>query len=552
MARDDPPAEPKKLGAYLFCSPATIRGALQRQGLSLANPRPDKQLGEILVESGAITVEELDAAVRAQRIARLRACPLFSALSKMELAALGSHFDEVSVAAGEQFITEGSEDRTLYVVATGEVEVFRTDEDGHEVVLATVASGEPIGEMGYFAGGVRTASVRALQATELLRASYDDLTEYFENVPRVAHAFIDVVEQRRADTTRRMKAHTHDRKHVHQQLPQLAGLVDLAQPHHGVEHMRRSIERLLARAGRELDAERLCLFVPDPQTGELRPLVAEGVNTRKLRLRAGRGVAGWVADNRELANIFDAYEDERFAADLDELTGVHTHTVLAAPVIGAEDTLLGVVEALNKQLGAFTEDDESLLKGWCEELADALENHRNYETTLTQTRRLACALEVATRLAAGLPVPLLMRAIEDSAARQLDCDACQLMLVDPATNSLRSVARAAGSLDMVQQALESAPAGRVAIEGGVLAIDAEGRDRDLLRRVGNQLGIETPAVTVAVPVRDPGRRIVAILQVARLEARRLDEEAIAWLETIAAQIGTAAVFQAEAAAPASA
>ncbi len=66
-------------------------------------------------------------------------------------------------------------------------------------MIATVGAGEPIGEMGYFAGGVRTSCVRTLETTQLIRAEYKDLTDYFENAPRVALAFTTVVEHRKKE-----------------------------------------------------------------------------------------------------------------------------------------------------------------------------------------------------------------------------------------------------------------------------------------------------------------------------------------------------------------
>ena len=55
---------------------------------------------------------------------------------------------------------QGEEDPSLFVIASGLVEVFRLDNAGDEIPIAQVGAGEPIGEMGYFAGGVRTACVR--------------------------------------------------------------------------------------------------------------------------------------------------------------------------------------------------------------------------------------------------------------------------------------------------------------------------------------------------------------------------------------------------------
>ena len=120
-------------------------------------------------------------------------------LSKTELAAISSRFKEITVEAGKQFIIQDQPDPTLYIICEGRVEVYRTNLDGSHVHIAYVEPYEPIGEMGYFQGGVRTASIKAIDAVECLRADYSALTHYFENVPRVAHAFMEIVQFRQQE-----------------------------------------------------------------------------------------------------------------------------------------------------------------------------------------------------------------------------------------------------------------------------------------------------------------------------------------------------------------
>ena len=189
----------KKLGGYMVVSRGALSNAVEKQISEYAQNGKMKPIGEMLVEQGIISQEELENSLRNQRIARLAGCPVFASLSKTELAALSKHFHEVSVGPGEQFIMQGEDDPSMYVIASGEVEVFRVSNAGEEIHIATVGAGEPIGEMGYFSGGTRTACVRAITPTFLLKADYDDLTDYFTNVPRVAYAFTSVVENRRAE-----------------------------------------------------------------------------------------------------------------------------------------------------------------------------------------------------------------------------------------------------------------------------------------------------------------------------------------------------------------
>ena len=192
-------AEAKRFGDYLIISPGTLQSAVKRQGQALKQGLQPKHIGELLVESGDITRDEHESALRRQRVDRLACSPVFSMLEKTELSGISTRFVEVNVPAGKQFIIQDEPDPTLYIIAAGKVEVYRTNLDGSHLHIAYVESYEPIGEMGYFQGGVRTASVRAVDNVECLRADYSALTHYFENVPRVAHAFMNIVDIRRRD-----------------------------------------------------------------------------------------------------------------------------------------------------------------------------------------------------------------------------------------------------------------------------------------------------------------------------------------------------------------
>ena len=202
---DKIPYEDKRIGDFLACSKGLLQNAVKKQGYILKHKIPYKTIGKLLIENGDITREDWETAIRKQRIFRLRSCPVFSSLSDTELAALSSSFVEVTVDMGEQFIVQDMPEPTLYILASGKVEVYRTEVDETRTHIAYVEPPEPIGEMGYFSGGVRTASVRAVKTSILLRANYKDLTHYFENVPRVAFEFMRIVEARRQDTEEILK-----------------------------------------------------------------------------------------------------------------------------------------------------------------------------------------------------------------------------------------------------------------------------------------------------------------------------------------------------------
>jgi hypothetical protein len=190
------------LGDYLPISRGAKRVAMQKKRDAKLKGDLVKMIGEILLESGTISEEDLEIAIRKQRADRLGLCPVFESLSRPELTALSNHFKEISLPAGQQFIMQGENDPSLYILVSGRVQVFATDEDGTETHIAYVDPVEPIGEMGYFQGGKRYVSVRSIDPIEMLCASYSDLTNYFENVPKVALAFLEVVKRRQEETAR--------------------------------------------------------------------------------------------------------------------------------------------------------------------------------------------------------------------------------------------------------------------------------------------------------------------------------------------------------------
>ncbi len=196
---------PRLIGEYLPCSRGSIRMAMQKKRDAKVKGHTVKRLGVILLEENMIDEEQLENALRQQRADRLGLCPVFISLSRSELLAIGNQFEEISIEAGKQFIFEGENDPTLYVLVDGQLEVFTHDDENNEIHIANVKPIEPIGEMGYFQGGIRTASVRSLVPTELLAAGYNKLTHYFEHVPRVAHAFLGVIKRRQEETNQKIK-----------------------------------------------------------------------------------------------------------------------------------------------------------------------------------------------------------------------------------------------------------------------------------------------------------------------------------------------------------
>lgn len=65
----------------------------------------------------------------------------------------------------------------------------------------------------------------------------------------------------------------------------------------------------------------------------------------------GVGIAGAVAETKELINIKDAYDDPRFNCEIDMRTGYKTSAMLSMPICNYEGDVIGVAQIINKTNG---------------------------------------------------------------------------------------------------------------------------------------------------------------------------------------------------------
>lgn len=107
--------------------------------------------------------------------AHLSAVEAFRELPPEELAEIGRTLKLVAVARGQALVHQGDAAAAMYIVVSGRFKVAR---EGQAKPIAEIGSGQPIGEIAFFAGGLRTANVIAERDSlvlELSRADFDAL-----------------------------------------------------------------------------------------------------------------------------------------------------------------------------------------------------------------------------------------------------------------------------------------------------------------------------------------------------------------------------------------
>ena len=139
------------------------------------------------------------------------------------------------------------------------------------------------------------------------------------------------------------------------------------------------LQRVMLEATRMLNADRSTLFLHDDKTGELFSRVAMGDSIGEIRLPDTAGIAGAVFTSQETVNIPYAYADLRFNPAFDKQTGYFTRSILCVPIINKDGKCIGCTQALNKKGGGFTDEDESRLKAFTQQVAIAFENAKLFE-----------------------------------------------------------------------------------------------------------------------------------------------------------------------------
>ena len=107
--------------------------------------------------------------------AELRPIGLFGALSDDVLAHLASTLSVQRPESGEVVFREGDDANAMYVVVGGEMEVLKRSKRGTESRVALLGPGDWFGEMSIVDIQPRSATVRALAPSRLLRISAADL-----------------------------------------------------------------------------------------------------------------------------------------------------------------------------------------------------------------------------------------------------------------------------------------------------------------------------------------------------------------------------------------
>lgn len=121
---------------------------------------------------------------------------IFSGLSDKELSLIESHAVTRSFPKNAVVINEGDETDSLYIIISGAVKVFLSDEHGKEIIINNQGPGEYFGELALIDDAQRSASVMTTEKSTFSMISKNDFREVLAKNPNIALSLIKDLTQR--------------------------------------------------------------------------------------------------------------------------------------------------------------------------------------------------------------------------------------------------------------------------------------------------------------------------------------------------------------------
>jgi signal transduction histidine kinase len=144
-----------------------------------------------------------------------------------------------------------------------------------------------------------------------------------------------------------------------------------------------------------LNVEGTSVLLRDPSSDDLIFAASTGANSEGLvgkRMPITDGIVGWAARERRPVWVTDAQHDSRFYRQVDATTSLTTRSVLAVPLM-FKGMVWGVVEAINKTDGTFSQRDCEVLEALASSAAIAIENAQLYSSLRESNTQLQAALQ---------------------------------------------------------------------------------------------------------------------------------------------------------------
>jgi len=157
-------------------------------------------------------------------------------------------------------------------------------------------------------------------------------------------------------------------------------LIDLSRDLASTLNLDSLLDRIIWAAKDLTDAEATSILLYDDAARELYFQAATNLDEptrRGLVVPLEGSIAGWIVANKQPVRSANAHKDPRHY-NIEQATSLSTESLLGVPMV-TKNKVIGVLEAINKTNGKFTQDDEEMLVALGTQAAVAIENARLFQ-----------------------------------------------------------------------------------------------------------------------------------------------------------------------------
>jgi sigma-B regulation protein RsbU (phosphoserine phosphatase) len=197
-----------------------------------------------------------------------------------------------------------------------------------------------------------------------------------------------------------------------------------------LEELLAKIPQLIARLTR---FSAFSVYLLDEKRQELRVAYAVGYPDdvqRKLRLRVGQGVVGAAVEEGRPILVNDIRLEPRYRGPLRNML-----SQLAVP-LRRKGRVIGAMNLLDEAEGAFTPQDEMLLRQFAAHVAVAIENARLFHSERQYTETLETLAEIGREMSSILDLDVLLTRIANLTKRLIDYRTFGILLLNEDTEEL--------------------------------------------------------------------------------------------------------------------
>jgi len=294
------------------------------------------------------------------------------------------------------------------------------------------------------------------------------------------------------------------------------------------------IEMVLKLVMAAVGSEAAAIYRHDPDRRERRTRFMSCGDCKMITIgrEPSAGVLGWVMDRIESVIINDTAIDPRVDHQMGNLLGVPARSLLALPLIG-RGKLIGVVEAVNKIKGEFTQVDVDVLSGLNNQIAVAIDNAYLYREAKREALEKTLLYEIGQKLSGKLSLQEVLGAILDSLKQVVKFDSGGVFLCDDRgldLNAIYTVGYGAESQKSLHLKCDEGLVGAAATSGKEVIVDDVTTDSRYVQANPSTLS------EIAVPIKVDDR-VIGVINLESPDHNSFDRRHISLIRAFASQAG---------------